>query len=660
MQRYDFHFLQKVTEAELDAAFEACEQAEQRTYTDLGMIGVLIGASVDEAAVPNLTVDVSAGVVVDQTGQRIRWSAIQNVDCSVDENSASTAVTTPGNSKILSVFAKFLRVNSDPRVDGEQATVFFNRAESFELRVAQGAEGVTPSPVALRSDQILLADITITFGQTAIVNANIDMVTRREWAITASSGSTTVARGQVEDAIQDLADAITAGGSDLTAHKASVTPGAEHNAIAVAYAGSGNWADGNPLAATNVEAAVDEIVSDLADLTGDGGAGRVGMGAIDTAFTDVGSLDLPAAPLDNTIKSIYAQLVQFMLIYYMSSMFNWRTYDEQAGSGADIKGGAFDPDNTYTVFIRDTGADADALVAPSGGWNVISPANFTGDDLQLSNDILYNTSGNQFIVVGEVKAPATGAGVQTSGDGGITWVERALPSPWNGAGAELLALTGTGSTTLAVGVDDTAAGRGAYSINGGDSWTETPAMPSTCTSLRSCANKGSVWVAVGENAGVGKIYRISGSPGGTWTDVTPGTPIAQCNSITYDEEHDCFIVVTNDEILYSDNDGVSWTDVTPAGDTSSKRGVAAIPDTGFGIWVVSNNLGVIYVTFDKGQNWYKQAPNCDQTTGAQGSPGTTMDYGHPMRFLGGAMCIFSGSEDMFATKIRLPDLIVTP
>lgn len=645
MQRYDFHFLQKVTEAELDAAFEACEQAEHRMYTDLGMIGVLIGASVDEAAVPNLTVDVSAGVVVDQTGQRTRWSSIQNVDCSVDENSAATAVTTPGNSKILSIFAKFLRVNSDPRVDGEQATVFFNRAESFELRVAQGAEAVTPSPVALRSDQILLADITITFGQTAIVNANIDMVTRRQWAITTSGiNPTDIKVGTVEAAVQELAERIDAA----------------NDADGVAYAGSGNWADGSAVTATNVEAALDEIVSDLADLTGDGGAGRIGMGAVDLTFNSVNNYDLPAAPLDNTVKAVHTFLVQFILQYFLSWAFNWKTHYQQAGSGQDIKGAAYDSDNGCMVFIRDDGSDADALVATYGGWNVISPANFTGDDLQQANDIVYNTSGDQFIVVGEVKAPATGAGVQTSGDGGITWVERALPSPWNGAGAVLLGVEGTSSQVVAVGIDDTAAGRGAYSLNGGTSWNETQAMPSTCTSLRSVTHKGSVWVVGGENSGVGKLYRISGTPSGVWTDVTPGTPIAQVNSLTYDQEQDCFIAVTADEILYSDDDGVTWTDVTPTGDASLKRGVSAIRNTGLGIWVVSNSIGTIYVSFDKGTSWYVANPNAGQLSGAQGGPGTTMDYGHPMRFVNGRLCIFSGSEDMYTTPILLPDHVVAP
>lgn len=52
--------------------------------------------------------------------------------------------------------------------------------------------------------------------------------------------------------------------------------GTAHAASAVSYAGSPNWHDGSSVAAGSVESGMDEIVTDLASLTGNGGADRIG------------------------------------------------------------------------------------------------------------------------------------------------------------------------------------------------------------------------------------------------------------------------------------------------------------------------------------------------------------------------------------------------
>src|SRR5512141_2284057 len=118
--RKDFYFRQRVTEAELDSGFADLEQADHDLAADLGFAGVLANAVVSQhAPVPDLTVDVSGpGSILDPLGQRIFFSALQNVDVSQDENAVSTAVTTAGNERIVSVFAKFDRTLSDPRIDG--------------------------------------------------------------------------------------------------------------------------------------------------------------------------------------------------------------------------------------------------------------------------------------------------------------------------------------------------------------------------------------------------------------------------------------------------------------------------------------------------------------------------------------------------------------
>lgn len=209
MKRFDFFFRQKVTEAELDAAFDAVEQAILQLMLDNGIVGITSGGQVTEnAGTPNLTVDVAGPCTIyDQLGQRVSWSATQDVDCSVDENSNATAVTTPGNEKWLSIFAKFKRVYSDNRLDGEGATIQFSQAEGFEIHVVQGAEAVSATRPALRGDEILLDDVKLIYGQTQILNADIDS-TRREDAFVLSASTLSIHAGQVEQALQAIATLV--------------------------------------------------------------------------------------------------------------------------------------------------------------------------------------------------------------------------------------------------------------------------------------------------------------------------------------------------------------------------------------------------------------------------------------------------------------------
>lgn len=173
---FDFHYRQKVTEDELNAAFEELEQAERSIVKDLEFTGVYSGLVVTQHTTPNLTVDVSAGGAYDPNGQRIAVGTTQTVNVAADSNAASTAVATPGNARVVSVFAVFARVLSDPRVDGNGDTVYFSRAESFTFRVVQGAEALLGAEVApaLAADAILLADIRLVHNTTQVLNAAIN------------------------------------------------------------------------------------------------------------------------------------------------------------------------------------------------------------------------------------------------------------------------------------------------------------------------------------------------------------------------------------------------------------------------------------------------------------------------------------------------------
>lgn len=180
----------------------------------------------------------------------------------------STAPSAAGQEKIVSVFIKFDRALSDPRVDGNSLTVFFHRDESFKFIVVQGAQAPagTALPPPLRSDAILLADVTRTFAQTQVLSGNISIV-RRQDAFVANGSPRSIRRGRTFEAVTDL----------LTFLNAHVSGTADrHPATAVDYAGGGNWADGTANPAVTAEVQLDKIVSDLAAATGAPKVGAAG------------------------------------------------------------------------------------------------------------------------------------------------------------------------------------------------------------------------------------------------------------------------------------------------------------------------------------------------------------------------------------------------
>lgn len=210
MKRFDYFFRQKVTEDEMDEAFEGAEQADRDIVKDLFPQGVASGLGVTQASpTANLTVQVAAGTAYDDAGQRIRVPSVQALNLAVDSNGASTSVGSGGNAKVVSVFAQFTRALSDPRVDGNSATVYWERGESFAFVVRQGTEATAGSetPVALEAGKILLCDVQRTFGQTQILDANINptaYTNRRQDAYVGASGIVAYRYGLIKDVVEYL------------------------------------------------------------------------------------------------------------------------------------------------------------------------------------------------------------------------------------------------------------------------------------------------------------------------------------------------------------------------------------------------------------------------------------------------------------------------
>lgn len=300
--RVDFYFRQRVTEAELDLAFALLEKADRDLAADLNIYGIVSGAvPAPHSPVPDLTVDLTApGRAYDNLGQRMFFGTGQTVDCAVDLVGIPTDVATVGNERWLGIFLRFKRQLSDPRTDGNSQQVFFRRDEAFELVVRQAPEGaisVAPKP-ALQADELLLCDVRRRPGQTQILVADLD-TSRRQAFIFAQGSSVSVVTG-AWSILHPLAATVQAAfdeaDAELRDHFTAVAR--RHAASAIDYAPHGF------VGASNVQAAVDELIDDLATgAVGSSGASRVGVDAAAGA---------PNALPAGSVKSQLAQLLGFL------------------------------------------------------------------------------------------------------------------------------------------------------------------------------------------------------------------------------------------------------------------------------------------------------------------------------------------------------------
>ncbi len=210
--RKEFRFRQKVKAGELNNAFDDLEDADRNLIADLGLVGITSGLTLSEAAIPNLTLKVGPGTTYDSQGRRIRVPNEVTLDLSQDENGVSTAVGTSGNARVLSIFLSFNRQQLDEEIDGNSQTVYWDQPESYQLHVVKGSEATSGSQTAppLNSNRILLGDVTLLYGTTAVTNTMITAGNgRRQYTFRTTSG-TQVVCGTIKEAVQLLADAIGA------------------------------------------------------------------------------------------------------------------------------------------------------------------------------------------------------------------------------------------------------------------------------------------------------------------------------------------------------------------------------------------------------------------------------------------------------------------
>lgn len=314
---------QYVTDSQADDAVIQPRYDVQALAGDHALIGITHGLTAGERYVgsvlsQNLSVDVAAGVCYLLAGQRVPLDVATNIDVSVDYLGASTAVTA-GYHRCVSVFATYTDAESEPHAR-KSGPPDVNRVhtDSCTLVVRQGTETLLASPLdrpALdTSSRILLADVTLINGQTQVLTGDIDMTTRRDDAIVLSGTPYSIRRGYHHLVSSDLlgwlnghlsgaADRHDGADVDLAAiagtpvatdpdtlqtitenivgaindHITGADTPLQHAAAKVLYSGSGIWCDGTAITGANVEAALDEVVSNLTSRTLDySGADKMG------------------------------------------------------------------------------------------------------------------------------------------------------------------------------------------------------------------------------------------------------------------------------------------------------------------------------------------------------------------------------------------------
>jgi hypothetical protein len=296
MDKMNWYYKQKVTEAQMDEAFDWVEAADLALALDTGADGIHSGGVVTQhSPVADLTVDVTAAVCTDKAGRRLAWDTGQHVDCAVDQYGTPTAGTLGvGKEKWVTVYALFQRTLSDPENDGNGVPVYTKEYESFALLVRQGAEatynpgnpGGTATRPAIPVEALVVVDVLLVntaVPPTQIVNGDLWTDRRDDWLHTVSAALGTFRKGIARTAIVDLFGL-------LSSH---VAPGGspQHASVDIAHAWSTGpaeaWADGDVLTSTHVQAALREIVDDLAAKGAGASEGATRVGTKDHATVSI-------------------------------------------------------------------------------------------------------------------------------------------------------------------------------------------------------------------------------------------------------------------------------------------------------------------------------------------------------------------------------------
>lgn len=229
MNRRKFWSKQYVKFSEMDDAFDQAEAADQAISADHGLTGITRGLTVSATAPASLSVAVGNGEAYTSDGERVVLASDGVVSLATNHLGASTAVTA-GKHRCVSLFLKPARAESESHTDRTGATVKRISDESSEWYVVQGAETLLADPLdmpPLDSGMVLVRDVTLTNGMTAITASEMSDA-RRQDAVRAAGTPRSLVASNAPAAISTLLgyynDHVTGEADSHSVPAASGTP----------------------------------------------------------------------------------------------------------------------------------------------------------------------------------------------------------------------------------------------------------------------------------------------------------------------------------------------------------------------------------------------------------------------------------------------------
>lgn len=317
MDLFDWYYKQPVTPAEMTEAFEAADRSIRSLAVAMGLVGIALRGDVAERAPNTPTGVVLLGPLLayDDGGNRIYVpDPTLDVDLSQDENSASTAVDTPGQERYLSIFVRFQRELSDARKDGNDEDVLFGRREGYRVVVAAGAPAPsgTASRPSLRAGHVLIADVRLGYNQSLVTAADV-RTDRSEYLFRAASGNITLSGRTLKEVVQLLVDRM-----------AALQAGMVGDAAGISFDPPAG------MSSTNVQAALEELRTQISGMGGAPTAAQV-------SFTPTGSLS------SNNVQTAIVEASNEAL----SAAAGAQSLAAQAQNTADLASNAISGVNAY-------------------------------------------------------------------------------------------------------------------------------------------------------------------------------------------------------------------------------------------------------------------------------------------------------------------------
>lgn len=271
----------------------------------------------------------------------------------------------------------------------------------------------------------------------------------------------------------------------------------------------------------------------------------------------------------------------------------------------------------------------------SHNWRAVDVSN-DGQTIVASSDSKIEIGGSD----------SENGAVFISEDGGDNWTDitPADESDW-----EFTVISGDGSkiVTLTDDVEDFAY----ISNDGGDTWETSEVGYVWEWHSLAISDDGSK-ILVGGEYGTAQLF-LSEDGGATdnWGNITPELDYYAFDSIVSISDDGDKIVTAFSEndsgdyyenVFVSENDGASWTDITPINEDENYYSAIAMSGDGNKISVVGSASGNMFITDDGGDNWTEEDPGLDYDDGY--IDWTSADFNAD-----GSTFIASGGEDVYLT-----------